>query len=151
MSAPEPAPAGCPLCAAEGGRLVWRDGELRVVLVEDADYPGFARVIWDRHVREMSDLDAGARGRMMAAVFAVEAALREVLAPDKVNLASFGNLVPHLHWHVIPRFAGDAHFPQSVWGERQRDPDPERIAARHRRLPELVERMRARLESAAAA
>ena len=52
---------------------------------------------------------------------AAEAALRKVMAPDKVNLASLGNVVPHLHWHVIPRFADDPHFPNPVWGARLRD------------------------------
>ena len=47
--------------------------------------------------------------------------LRTVLAPDKINLASLGNVVPHLHWHVIPRFADDAHFPAPVWAARARD------------------------------
>jgi diadenosine tetraphosphate (Ap4A) HIT family hydrolase len=47
--------------------------------------------------------------------------LRAQLAPLKMNLASLGNQTPHLHWHVIPRFADDSHFPQSVWGTRQRD------------------------------
>jgi diadenosine tetraphosphate (Ap4A) HIT family hydrolase len=54
-------------------------------------------------------------------VFAAEAALREVMAPDKINLASLGNVVPHLHWHVIPRFADDPHFPNPVWSARQRN------------------------------
>jgi diadenosine tetraphosphate (Ap4A) HIT family hydrolase len=58
---------------------------------------------------------------LMRVVFAAEAALREVMQPDKVNLASLGNVVPHLHWHVIPRFADDPHFPNPVWGERKRD------------------------------
>jgi diadenosine tetraphosphate (Ap4A) HIT family hydrolase len=53
-------------------------------------------------------------------VLAVEQALRRVLKPHKINLASFGNLTPHVHWHVIPRFARDAHFPNPVWGERRR-------------------------------
>ncbi|HXD50505.1 MAG TPA: HIT domain-containing protein, partial [Burkholderiales bacterium] len=38
----------------------------------------------------------------------------------KINLAAFGNMTPHLHWHVIPRNADDAHFPNPIWGERQR-------------------------------
>jgi diadenosine tetraphosphate (Ap4A) HIT family hydrolase len=37
---------------------------------------------------------------------------------DQISL--FGNMAPHLHWHVIPRFVGDAHFPNPVWGKRQR-------------------------------
>jgi diadenosine tetraphosphate (Ap4A) HIT family hydrolase len=44
-----------------------------------------------------------------------------LLRPDKINLASLGNMVAHLHWHVIPRFADDPHFPQPIWGTRQRE------------------------------
>jgi len=54
----------------------------------------------------------------MRVVFAVESAVREVFTPDKVNLAAFGNMAPHLHWHIIPRFMQDAHFPNPVWGAR---------------------------------
>ena len=53
-------------------------------------------------------------------MYAVESALRARLTPTKMNLASLGNVVPHLHWHVIPRFADDTHFPQPVWGKDQR-------------------------------
>lgn len=127
----------CPLCREDGGEVLFRDGLLRVVLVEEAEYPGFVRVIVNAHAREMTDLAPAARQQLLAAVFAVEAALREVLAPDKINLASLGNQVPHLHWHVIARFADDAHFPQPIWGARQRELDPARLAQRRTRLPAL--------------
>lgn len=110
----------CELCDRAGGVLLFEDDLCRVVLVGDADYPGFCRVILNRHVKEMTDLEPQARARLMQAVFAVEQGLRDLLRPDKINLASLGNLTPHLHWHVIPRFADDRHFPQSVWGEAQR-------------------------------
>ena len=45
----------------------------------------------------------------------MEEAQQSVLAPDKINLASLGNMVPHLHWHVIPRWRGDRHFPDPIW------------------------------------
>jgi diadenosine tetraphosphate (Ap4A) HIT family hydrolase len=57
----------------------------------------------------------------MAVVLAVEGQLRRLYAPDKINLASFGNMTPHVHWHVIPRWADDRHFPQPVWGMVQRE------------------------------
>ena len=60
------------------------------------------------------------RAKVMRIVYTVEGLLREFLAPDKINLASFGNVVPHLHWHVIPRFADDPHFPNSVWSAKAR-------------------------------
>lgn len=103
-----------------GGTLLWQDAGCRVVLVADADYPGFCRVIWKHHVKEMTDLSAAESAHLMATVFAVEAAIREVMHPDKINLASLGNLTPHLHWHVIPRYTNDKHFPQPVWGTPQR-------------------------------
>ena len=68
----------------------------------------------------MTDLAADDRRHLMDVVLATEHALRELMRPDKVNLASLGNVVPHLHWHVIPRFADDPHFPNPVWGVKQR-------------------------------
>jgi diadenosine tetraphosphate (Ap4A) HIT family hydrolase len=114
MSARTPA-RSCELCDGVGGVLVWSDEQLRVVRVEDASYPGFMRVIWTAHVREMSDLPESDRDCLMRAVWSVERALRELLAPDKINLASLGNMTAHLHWHVIPRFRGDPHFPDPIW------------------------------------
>jgi len=117
----------CELCATPGGTVIWRDSRCRIVQVEEPGYPGFCRVIWNTHVREMSDLDVADREHCMNVVFAVERALRKTLAPAKINLASLGNMVAHLHWHVIPRFADDPHFPQPVWGMRQRPG----VSARH--------------------
>lgn len=113
----------CIFCEGDGGTVLWRDARCRVVLTGEP-VAGCCRVIWNEHVREMTDLAPADRARCMETVFAVETALRRHLAPDKVNLASLGNLVPHVHWHVIPRFTGDSHFPQPVWGMRQRDASP---------------------------
>lgn len=91
-----------------------------MVSAGDPDYPGFLRVIWNDHVREMTDLALAERDHCLRVVFAVERALRDALQPDKINVASLGNQVPHVHWHVIPRFADDAHFPDPVWAARRR-------------------------------
>lgn len=130
------APA-CELCARPGGTVLWSDPALRIVAVDEPDYPGFLRVVWNAHVREMSDLAPADAQHLLHAVLAAEAAVRAVLAPDKINLASLGNMVPHLHWHVIGRFADDAHFPQPIWGVRQREPDADALARRRARLPQL--------------
>jgi diadenosine tetraphosphate (Ap4A) HIT family hydrolase len=118
--------ANCALCQTPGGRLLWQDELCRVVEVDEPGYPGFCRVIFARHVREMTDLPAHERRHLMEVVFAVEFALRELMHPDKVNLATLGNMTPHLHWHVIPRWVDDPHFPQPIWGGRQRDGTAER-------------------------
>ena len=88
---------------------------LPVVLVADTDYPGFCRVIWNDHIKEMTDLPLQMRAELMNIVFAVESAVREVMKPEKINLASLGNMTPHLHWHVIPRYIDDKHFPSPIW------------------------------------
>lgn len=89
----------------------------RVVRVDDPDYPGFCRVILNTHVREMSDLPLAERQQLMSVVFAVEETVRILFQPDKINLASFGNMVPHVHWHIIPRWNTDRHFPEPIWGK----------------------------------
>ena len=111
----------CPLCAEPGGTILWESSACRVIRVDDPHYPGFCRVIWGAHVREMSDLDADHRNALMGVVDAVEKMVRKLFVPDKINLASFGNMVPHLHWHVIPRWQDDRHFPEPVWGAVQRE------------------------------
>jgi diadenosine tetraphosphate (Ap4A) HIT family hydrolase len=125
-----PGQSACELCLHPGGEVLYRVERYRVVLVDDAGYPGFCRVIWNGHVKEMTDLPAPDRAVLMEAVWRVEQAVRDVMRPDKINIASFGNMVPHLHWHVIPRYEGDAHFPNPVWGEPRRAPDPASLAGR---------------------
>jgi diadenosine tetraphosphate (Ap4A) HIT family hydrolase len=110
----------CELCSQTGGALLWRDDRCRVVLVTDPDYAGFCRVIWHAHVKEMTDLPVADQRHCMRVVLTVERVLRDTLKPHKINLASFGNMTPHVHWHVIPRSLSDVHFPQPVWGEKQR-------------------------------
>lgn len=118
----------CELCDASAGEILWQDSQCRVILVADPDYPGFCRVIWNAHIREMSDLAEDDRHHLMSVVFAVEKVVRKCLAPDKINLASLGNVVPHLHWHIIPRYHDDRHFPNPVWGISLRESRPQRAA-----------------------
>jgi diadenosine tetraphosphate (Ap4A) HIT family hydrolase len=75
--------------------------------------------------------------------------LRDALAPTKINLAALGNMVPHLHWHVIARFDWDSHFPQPIWGTRQRDVQPPAAERLARPLTGLDERVAAALSRAA--
>lgn len=115
-----------------------------MVQADEPGYPGFCRVIVARHVRENTDLDPAERARLVAVVFAVEEAVREAMRPDKMNVASLGNAVPHLHWHVIPRFVDDAHFPSPVWCAPRREAvvPPERAA----RAAHVAHAVRARLD-----
>lgn len=111
----------CEFCSSPGGAVLWQNDLCRVVRVDEPDYPGFLRVILQRHAREMTDLPPDERARLMAIVFEVEAVVRDVMRPDKMNLASLGNMTPHVHWHVVPRYHDDRHFPSPIWAAPRRE------------------------------
>jgi diadenosine tetraphosphate (Ap4A) HIT family hydrolase len=136
-------PTPCEFCNSPGGAVLWQNGLCRVVRVDEPDYPGFCRVILNRHAREMTDLEAAERDALMRVVYAVEASIRECMGADKMNLASLGNMTPHVHWHVVPRFRDDRHFPTPIWAAPRRDATvpPERAA----RAAGIAQAIRAKL------
>jgi diadenosine tetraphosphate (Ap4A) HIT family hydrolase len=143
----------CLLCKdelkPEEGRLIWRGDDCRVILVNDHDLPGFCRVIWNRHIAEMTDLTYGEREHLMNLVFVVEEAIRHVMRPEKVNIAALGNMVPHIHWHVIPRFKDDAFYPGSAWSSRAQETPATVLAARKQKAMELPLAVKAAISSLA--
>lgn len=143
--AQQPRP-GCPLCSEAGGVLVAAASLWRVIRAEDAAFPAFYRLVWREHVAEWTDLPVPQRSACMHAVAKIETVLREALAPTKINLASLGNVVPHLHWHVIARFDWDSHFPQPVWGTAQRVVESPAVD----RLPLALQDLDARVATALA-
>lgn len=117
---------GCVLCESDGGVLIADTPYWRVIRATDqVGFPLVYRVIWAEHVAEFSQLPPEDRERCMEAVAWVEQAVRDYLKPDKVNLAALGNMVPHMHWHIIPRYMWDSHFPNPVWGQAVREVSPE--------------------------
>ena len=143
----------CVLCKdelkPEEGQLIWRGDDCRVILVNDPGLPGFCRVIWNRHVAEMTDLSYGEREHIMTLVFAVEEAVRHVMHPDKVNIAALGNMVPHIHWHVIPRFKDDAFFPGSAWSSKTQETQASILEARRKKAQELPAAIKAAITNLA--
>ena len=139
--------SNCVLCkdalSPAEGELIWRGDDCRVILIHDPDLPGFCRVIWNRHMSEMSELTYGERDLLMNLVFAVERAIKSTMEPFKINLASLGNQVPHLHWHVIPRYKDDAFFPNTAWSARARETPAAIIGERQKRAAELPMAIRA--------
>jgi diadenosine tetraphosphate (Ap4A) HIT family hydrolase len=138
----------CVFCREDGGEVLWSDDALRVVLADEPDWPGLCRVVWGAHVAEMSDLPDGDRARVMTAVNGVERAMRRVLVPEKINLASLGNQVPHVHWHVIPRFSNDSRFPLPIWAPRQRTVSESQLSKRRAQATLLREQVRNELNQA---
>ena len=109
----------------------------RVIRAIDANFPAFYRLIWQGHIAEFSDLNPAERQLCMTAVAAIEGVLRQHLQPTKINLASLGNVVPHLHWHIIARFDWDSHYPDPVWAQTRRSAATEKLQALQAQLPAL--------------
>ena len=143
----------CVLCREDGGTLIWRGAGLRVIRADEPGWPAFYRVVWDAHVTEWSDLTAAQRQWCMDAVVAVEQALRTQLrpTPTKINIASLGNMVAHLHWHVIARHDWDSHFPGAIWAQAQRPRDPQGEARLAQCLPAVETHICATLDGLAKA
>ena len=107
----------CFFCLNSGGQVRYNCDAYRIILVDDSDYPGYLRVVLNRHLKELTDLSFDENITLYQAVIKCEQILRQTLNPEKINIASFGNVTPHIHWHVIPRFSDDKHFPNPTWGE----------------------------------
>ncbi len=111
----------CPLCRVVDEDILYATDLYRVIAVNDPAWPGFCRVVLNKHAAEMTELTQHERTGLMQAVYAVEDALRHLMQPTKINLASLGNVVPHVHWHIIPRWKNDSHFPDPIWANAKRD------------------------------
>ena len=136
--------AECPYCDGSApGRVVWSSPRCRVLLIEDSPFVGLCRVVWSGHVKELTDLPQDDRAHVFQVLCATETALRELLSPDKMNIAALGTAMPHLHWHVVPRYAGDTHFPEPIWSTPLRDVTERKLP--HGFAEDLVVALRSRL------
>ena len=88
-----------------------------VLLNRDQFFPGYCFVVAKDHVTELFHLDPAGRAAVMEEVNAVAAAVAAAFRPDKVNYELLGNMVPHMHWHVVPRFRTDPLWPRPIWSE----------------------------------
>ena len=71
--------------------------------------------------KELTDCPQALRDELWGMVQLCEMALRDFYKPDKINIASFANYVPRVHFHIMARFKEDAFFPECMWGKQQRD------------------------------
>lgn len=144
MTAPS-IPSACPLCHPQPQDLLWFDRHWYVIRAEEPGFPAFFRVVARPHVAEFSELPASMQLHCMQLVATIERTLRTQLRPTKVNLASLGNVVPHLHWHIVARFDWDSHFPAPIWAPAQRPVDEARLAAVQAQMPRVVSAVQAAL------
>jgi diadenosine tetraphosphate (Ap4A) HIT family hydrolase len=107
----------------------------RVLLMNDSRYPWLILVPEKPELVELIDLGNSDLSRLTAEIRRTCVALRELFAPDKLNVAALGNMVPQLHVHVIARFRNDSAWPRPVWGGPPAPPYP--AAAAVKRINDL--------------
>jgi diadenosine tetraphosphate (Ap4A) HIT family hydrolase len=111
-----------------------------VRLMDDANHPWLILVPRVAGATELLDLSDPDRQRLMDEIARASRALRDAYAPDKLNVAALGNVVPQLHVHVIARFRDDIAWPKPVWGQADARPyPPEALADRVRVLREAFD------------
>lgn len=129
----------CPMCSR------WDDdSDLRiiefahsfVVLNRDQFFPGYCLLFTKEHVTELFHLDRVVRAELIENINQVAQALYTVFKPDKLNYELLGNMVPHMHWHLVPRHATEPLWPRPIWAESHQESylNPEEI---HQRI-ELI-------------
>lgn len=110
----------CPMCRKWDDDADLRVAELQhcfVTLNRDQFFPGYCFVFTKEHATELFHLAPNVRTAVMDEVTAVADALNRVFSPAKMNYELLGNMVPHMHWHLIPRFTGDPLWPRPIWSE----------------------------------
>ena len=110
----------CPMCSR------WEsDADLRIaefehsylVLNRDQFFPGYTLLFSKTHVTELFHLDRRVRGELMEEISRVAEALFTTFRPAKINYELLGNMVPHMHWHLVPRFTTEPLWPRPIWAE----------------------------------
>jgi diadenosine tetraphosphate (Ap4A) HIT family hydrolase len=111
----------CPLCAprpssTEHGELVARLSVSSLFLTANQTYRGQCVLIFDpRHVARVDELSPEEWRAMAGDLFVAQAAVVRTVRPDHMNIESLGNVVAHLHWHIIPRYKNDPRWGQPIW------------------------------------
>jgi methyltransferase (TIGR00027 family) len=109
MDAPRPA-------TSEHWDLVAPLSVSSLYLTANQTYRGQCQLIFDpRHVARLDQLTRQEWVTFAADLFTAQQAVMRAVRPDHLNIESLGNVVPHLHWHIIPRYLGDPRWGAPVW------------------------------------
>jgi diadenosine tetraphosphate (Ap4A) HIT family hydrolase len=133
---------GCPLCGPPERLVVAELPSGRVELMNDADFRGYCVLVHRRHAAELHHLTPEERGRFFEDVARVERALADLFAPPKFNIEMLGNMVPHLHCHIVPRYPDDGWWGQPLWlrpAEAKREYTPDEYRAVANRIQQALQ------------
>jgi diadenosine tetraphosphate (Ap4A) HIT family hydrolase len=98
---------------------IWQNRNLKIE-IEESEVP-WLKVFTKESYREMSDVPKEVRVEIYEILDLIEREMISYYKPTKINIASFGNYVPQVHWHIMARFAEDSYFPEPMWGIKQRE------------------------------
>jgi diadenosine tetraphosphate (Ap4A) HIT family hydrolase len=136
---------GCPFCDARPDESdAWsKIATLSVstlYLQKTQTYRGYSVLVFDpRHATRLTDLSSDEWSALSNDIYTAERAIESVTKPDHVNVVSLGNVVPHLHWHIIPRYEGDSRWGAPIWTTREDEMQIVRLPeAEHRKLVEAI-------------
>ncbi|MFQ6135925.1 MAG: HIT family protein [Candidatus Hydrothermarchaeales archaeon] len=99
----------CELCDIPGDKIL-KELEYSIVSLGRPHHKGHLKVILKSHKEDLLDLTREESDNFFNDLLKVAKVVRDVLHPDKLNYELFGNWVPHLHWHILPRFEDDRDF-----------------------------------------
>ena len=116
--------------------LVARLAASSLYLAVNQTYRGQCLLILDiRHATRPEELSKEEWGTFCADLYAAEVAIAKAVKPDHINVAALGNVIPHLHWHIIPRYRGDPRWGAPIWPTNLKDiPDTRLSEADRNRL-----------------
>ena len=88
--------------------------------IESSEIP-WLKIFAQQTCKEMSDCDAKTKQQIWSLLDLIETEMIEYFQPEKINIASFANYVPQVHWHIMARYKEDSFFPEPMWGKKQRE------------------------------
>ena len=95
------------------------ENTLVTITIEPSEIP-WVKVFTQRKIKEFSECSADEKAEIFRVLDIVEKLMLSYFNADKINIASFGNLLPQVHWHIMARFKTDSYFPEPMWGQKQR-------------------------------
>jgi diadenosine tetraphosphate (Ap4A) HIT family hydrolase len=140
---------GCPLCAPRQASndqwdLIAPLSMSSLYLAKNQTYRGQCQLIFDpRHAARLDQLDPDEYAAFSRDLLASHNAVSRAMRPDHMNVESLGNVVPHLHWHIIPRRVGDPQWGMPIWTNPLSAMPDHRLAERERAT--LIDTIRAAL------
>jgi len=96
------------------------ENRLIKIEVEVSEIP-WLKIFTKKAHKEFSEASLEEKQEIWRALDIIEKEMLTFFKPKKINIASFGNYMPHLHWHIMARFQEDSFFPEPMWGKLQRE------------------------------